>query len=340
MVLKLKLMDNEMAVSPIVATLVLIVVAVIGAVAVGTIMGTFSTDVSKQANSGQASSASATHILVAGSTTVQPASILLAQAYEALHPGIKIDVQGGGSGAGIAAAGQGIADIGASSSALTAANLATYPNLQTYQIGARAVVWIVNKNSPMTATTTNELLQFINKAAPMSDANITKFVQRSDASGTESTAASYIGYPVTTDNAFDNCAQNTTAVSGNPGVISEINTNTGNTEIGFADLGYVYDVNGALKSTAANIRVLGIDGYAFVDGSHIRADGLAAAKAKIAGTTVTTDQTHYPTKLTSQLLYVTNGEPSSIVKNFITFAQSPDGGAQVQAAGDYSNSEL
>ena len=34
-------MSNEVAVSPIVATLVLIVVAVIGAVAVGTIMGTF-----------------------------------------------------------------------------------------------------------------------------------------------------------------------------------------------------------------------------------------------------------------------------------------------------------
>ena len=52
----MKRMNNDMAVSPIVATLVLIVVAVIGAVAVGTIMGSFSTQVSKQANAqGQAS---------------------------------------------------------------------------------------------------------------------------------------------------------------------------------------------------------------------------------------------------------------------------------------------
>ena len=36
-----RMKENEHAVSPIVATLVLIVVAVVGAVAVGTIMGTF-----------------------------------------------------------------------------------------------------------------------------------------------------------------------------------------------------------------------------------------------------------------------------------------------------------
>ena len=68
----MKRMNNDMAVSPIVATLVLIVVAVIGAVAVGTIMGTFSTSVSKNVNAQQASSASQSEILVAGSTTVDP----------------------------------------------------------------------------------------------------------------------------------------------------------------------------------------------------------------------------------------------------------------------------
>ena len=70
-------MDNQAAVSPIVATLVLIVVAVVGAVAVGSIMGTFSSSVSKQANTGNAASASQTEILIAGSTTVYPASVRL-----------------------------------------------------------------------------------------------------------------------------------------------------------------------------------------------------------------------------------------------------------------------
>ena len=115
----MKRMNNEMAVSPVVATLVLIVVAVIGAVAVGTIMGSFSTQVSKQANAQGAASASQTDILIAGSTTVEPASIVLANDYMTANPGIKITVQGGGSGVGVSAVGQGIVDIGASSSAIS-----------------------------------------------------------------------------------------------------------------------------------------------------------------------------------------------------------------------------
>src|SRR5208283_4862293 len=93
----MKRMNNEMAVSPIVATLVLIVVAVIGAVAVGTIMGTFSSDVSKQASAGQASTASQTQLTIAGSTTIQPAMQLVANDFMAANPGYKISVQGGGS---------------------------------------------------------------------------------------------------------------------------------------------------------------------------------------------------------------------------------------------------
>jgi phosphate transport system substrate-binding protein len=344
----LKHMNNDMAVSPIVATLVLIVVAVIGAVAVGTIMGTFSTDVSKQANSQGASTAAGTHILVAGSTTVQPASILLAQAYEKNHQGIQIDVQGGGSGAGIAAAGQGIADIGASSSALTAANLATYPDLKASQIGARAVVWIVNNNTQVANIVTQPNLKaFVNGAAgatlttsPAASPAIDTLVQRSDASGTESTAASYAGATGSGDNAFDNVAITTKAMSGNPGVVAEIQSNNAGNEIGFADLGYIIDNNGAVKATASKCHILQLDTYTFADGTHLRADALTAAKNKINGVAYVAGATTYPQALTSQLLYVTNGNPSSIVKDFINFAQSPDGGVQVQAAGDFANSEL
>ena len=156
----LKLMNNEMAVSPIVATLVLIVVAVIGAVAVGTIMGTFSTDVSKQANSGNAASQAQTEIIVAGSTTLQPLELNLKTDYELAHPGIKINVQGGGSGAGVSSVAMGISDIGASSAAskVTSAQAANpsstdYQNLYVALIGGRGVAWITNSASPATAGT-------------------------------------------------------------------------------------------------------------------------------------------------------------------------------------------
>ena len=92
----LKHMNNEMAVSPIVATLVLIVVAVIGAVAVGTIMGTFSSDVSKQANANGAGTAAQNEILVAGSTTIDPITQAAAKMYTLPEPGHQDHFPGNG----------------------------------------------------------------------------------------------------------------------------------------------------------------------------------------------------------------------------------------------------
>lgn len=57
-------------------------------------------------------------IVIAGSTSVQPYTEVLAEEYMILHPGTEIDIQGGGSAAGIAAAQSGIADIGMSSRSL------------------------------------------------------------------------------------------------------------------------------------------------------------------------------------------------------------------------------
>lgn len=59
-----------------------------------------------------------TGIIVAGSTSVQPYAEILAEEYMILHPGAEIDIQGGGSAAGIMSAQSGIADIGMSSRAL------------------------------------------------------------------------------------------------------------------------------------------------------------------------------------------------------------------------------
>ena len=54
-------------------------------------------------------------IIVAGSSSVQPYAELLAEAYELIFPESKIDIQGGGSAAGISSAEAGIADVGMSS---------------------------------------------------------------------------------------------------------------------------------------------------------------------------------------------------------------------------------
>ena len=58
-------------------------------------------------------------IVVAGSTSVQPYAEVLSEEYALLYPERMVDVQGGGSSAGISAAESGAADIGMSSRNLT-----------------------------------------------------------------------------------------------------------------------------------------------------------------------------------------------------------------------------
>jgi len=53
--------------------------------------------------------------IVAGSTSVQPYAEILAEEYMILQPGTEIDIQGGGSSAGITAAKSGVANLGMSS---------------------------------------------------------------------------------------------------------------------------------------------------------------------------------------------------------------------------------
>ena len=63
---------------------------------------------------------SAKNMALVGSTSVQPLAQELADAYEKTNPGVKIDVQGVGSTAGVNAAHDKTADIGMSSRDLTA----------------------------------------------------------------------------------------------------------------------------------------------------------------------------------------------------------------------------
>ena len=62
-------------------------------------------------------------LTIAGSTSVQPFSDLLKEDFERIHPGITVNVQGGGSSAGGTAALSGAADIGALSRELKSSEL-------------------------------------------------------------------------------------------------------------------------------------------------------------------------------------------------------------------------
>ena len=309
------------AVSPIVATLVLVVVAITGAAAVGTIMGTFSSDVSEQSNTGELTDASSTELLIAGSTTVQPVSELLAEAYMDEHQGVKVTVQGGGSGAGVSSAGLDIVDIGAASRDPKDKELEKYPNLQTYKIGGSAVVVIVNEASGVTQATKAEINDaYVNNSFLVNlSGNIDKVFKRAEESGTQDTFCSWIGNDT---GEFDEAVEGRT---GNAGVLEAVKTTP--KSMGFVDFGFADGVD--------EVTMLTLDGYNATEKN---------IKDQLKDTTLEDlSDDKYPGGkhgLTRPLNYLTNGAPSSIEQGFIDFARSPGSQTYFEECGYFAVTEF
>jgi phosphate transport system substrate-binding protein len=92
---------------------------------------------------------------VAGSTSVQPFAEKLAEIYLQEHPTCRIDVQGGGSSAGIFAAEHGAADLGASSREL----LGKEKNLTEIPIAYDGIAIIVHPSNSLTNISIEEIRQ-------------------------------------------------------------------------------------------------------------------------------------------------------------------------------------
>jgi len=93
------------------------------------------------------------HLVVAGSTSVQPYIELLAEEFQLLHPGKGIDIQGGGSSAGIIAADTGVADIGMSSRWLKRGE----DELWSIEIARDGLAMIVNPLNPVSNLTMDQI---------------------------------------------------------------------------------------------------------------------------------------------------------------------------------------
>ena len=94
-------------------------------------------------------------LCIAGSTSVQPFAEKLAETYMHEHPEVRIDVQGGGSSAGIFAAENGAADLGASSRELTEQE----KKLQEIPIAFDGIAVIVNKRNSLANLSLKQIRQ-------------------------------------------------------------------------------------------------------------------------------------------------------------------------------------
>ena len=93
-------------------------------------------------------------LTLTGSSTVAPLATELAKRFEQLHPGVRIDVQSGGSGKGIADARVGVADIGMASRALKDGE----SDLTAHQVAADGVCLIVHASNAVSELTNEQLV--------------------------------------------------------------------------------------------------------------------------------------------------------------------------------------
>ncbi|MCL2479003.1 MAG: phosphate ABC transporter substrate-binding protein [Treponema sp.] len=92
-------------------------------------------------------------VIVAGSTSVQPYAEILAEEFMIADPSKEIDVQGGGSAAGITAVETGVAEIGMSSRALQDEEL----QLWSVEIAKDGLAIIINPGNPVHSLTTAQI---------------------------------------------------------------------------------------------------------------------------------------------------------------------------------------
>lgn len=92
-------------------------------------------------------------LTITGSSTVAPLAMEMARRFEQQHPSVRIDVQSGGSGKGIADARNGIADIGMASRELKADEL----DLTSHKIAADGVSIIVHESNPVSELSNDQI---------------------------------------------------------------------------------------------------------------------------------------------------------------------------------------
>lgn len=92
-------------------------------------------------------------VIVAGSTSVQPYAEVLAEEYMIINPGAVVDIQGGGSSAGITAAQSGTADLGMSSRSLNEEE----KSMLSIEIAKDGLVIIVNPDNPINDLSLNQI---------------------------------------------------------------------------------------------------------------------------------------------------------------------------------------
>ncbi len=228
-------------------------------------------------------------LLLTGSSTVAPLAAEIARQFEVDHPGVRVDVQTGGSGKGIQDARAGVADIGMASRDL----LDDESDLTAHPIAADGVGIVVHRSNPIRELTRQQMIDiYTGKITNWHDvggpgreiivvhkaegrATLEVFLKHFELANSQVKAAVIVG---------DN-EQGIKTVAGAGGAIGYVSIGTAEADI----------------QQGVSIKLLPLNGVAATT-AHV-ADG------------------SYPMKRTLNL--VTGLKSSALAKGFIEFAQSP-----------------
>jgi phosphate transport system substrate-binding protein len=228
-------------------------------------------------------------LVLTGSSTVAPLIGEMAKRYESQHPGVRIDVQSGGSSRGIGDARQGTADIGMVSRALKPDE----KDLQSFIIAQDGISIILNKSNLVAKLSDAQIVGIYTKKITNwkdvggNDAPIT-MVNKAEGRSTLELFAKYFKLEpkdIKADAVIGDNAQAIKTVAGNPDAIGYVS-------IGSAE----YD-----EKQGTAIKLLPVEG--------------------IAASTVNVTNGTFP--LSRPLNLVTKTAPMGLSKEFIDFAQSP-----------------
>ncbi len=228
-------------------------------------------------------------LTIAGSTSVQPFSDVLAEEFMAMNPKVEISVQGGGSSQGVTAAVSGAADIGAASRNVKDEEMTESPDLAVTQIAMDGVAVVVHPSNPVQDITLEDVKNIYLgnitnwKDLGGNDARIT-VVSREEGSGTRD---AFVGIVMDDEE--------------------------------IASSAIIQNSNGAVRTAVAgDENSIGYVSLAVVN-SELKAldiEGVAASVENIKAGTY---------KISRPFNYITNGEPEGLAKAFIDYVLSDEG---------------
>ena len=235
-------------------------------------------------------------IVAAGSTSMEKVMKALGETFTKTNPKVSVEIQGGGSGAGVTAAADRTADIGNSSRHLTAAEKTKTPALVETVVAIDGIAIVVNPANTVKALTTKQIADIFTgviknwKEVGGADKPIAVIIRESG-SGTR---------------------------DGFEGILNIVGKTVPTQEV---------NETGIVKSTVAgNAQAIGYMSLGEIDSSVVAVgvDGIAATEANVKNASY---------KIQRDFVCITNGQPTGLTKTFLNYILSSAGQAVVATQG-------